>query len=64
MEQAGKSSDDVLVGVRPEDARVFATSPGPEAIPAQVSVIEPLGAETILDLRLGPDLNKAVMPPT
>jgi multiple sugar transport system ATP-binding protein len=64
MEQADKSSDGVLVGVRPEDVRVFATSPGPEAIPAQVSVIEPLGAETILDLRLGPDLIKAVMPPT
>lgn len=64
LERTGRSFDRVLVGVRPEDVRVFATSPGPEAIPAQVSVIEPLGAETILDLRLGSDLIKAVMPPT
>jgi len=64
LERAGRSSGGVLVGVRPEDVRVFAAPPGPEAIPAQVSVIEPLGAETILDLRLGPDLIKAVMPPT
>jgi multiple sugar transport system ATP-binding protein len=63
---AGRSNslEPVLVGVRPEDVQVFRTAPGPEAIPAQVSVIEPLGAETIVDLRLGPDLIKAVVPPT
>jgi len=64
LERSGRLSDSVLVGVRPEDVRVFTTSPGSEAMPAQVSVIEPLGAETIVDLRLGPDLIKAVMPPT
>jgi len=60
--QAGRVRQ-VLVGVRPEDVQVFTTAPGPEAMPAQVSVIEPLGAETIVDLRLGSDLLKAVVPP-
>jgi multiple sugar transport system ATP-binding protein len=64
LEREGRLSDQVQVGVRPENVRVFTAAPGPEAIPAQVSVIEPLGAETILDLRMGPDLIKAVMPPT
>ncbi|GAB4526360.1 MAG: sn-glycerol-3-phosphate ABC transporter ATP-binding protein UgpC [Anaerolineae bacterium] len=64
LERAGRLFDQVLVGVRPEDVQVYTTSPGPEAIPAQVSVVEPLGAETILDLRLEPDLIKSVMPPT
>jgi multiple sugar transport system ATP-binding protein len=54
----------VQIGVRPEDVHVFTSAPGPEAIQAQVSVIEPLGAETIVDLRVGPDLVKAVVPPT
>lgn len=56
--------EQVQVGVRPEDVYVFASSPGPEAIEAQVTVIEPLGAETIVDLRVGPDLVKAVVAPT
>jgi multiple sugar transport system ATP-binding protein len=54
----------VQVGVRPEDVYVFNTSPGQEAIEGHVAVIEPLGAETIVDLRVGPDLIKAVVPPT
>ena len=64
LSRLGRGNEPVLVGVRPEDVQVFRTSPGPGAIPAQVSVIEPLGAETIVDLRLGPDLIKAVVPPT
>jgi len=52
-----------LVGVRPEDLQVFAASPGPDGLPAQVSVIEPLGGETVVDLLFGPDIIKAVIPP-
>lgn len=64
LARLGNGLDPLLVGVRPEDVQVFRASPGPGAIPAQVSVIEPLGAETIVDLQLGPDLIKAVVPPT
>jgi len=55
---------DVLVGIRPEDVRVYDHPPSAEAIPARVSVVEPLGSETIVDLELGPSIVKAVVPPT
>jgi multiple sugar transport system ATP-binding protein len=64
MERRGNLTAPVLVGVRPEDVQVDASSTGACSVPAQVSVIEPLGGETIVDLRLGPDLIKAVVPPT
>jgi len=51
------------VGIRPEDIKVYTTNSGPNASPAQVSVIEPLGGETVVDLLLGPDIIKAVVPP-
>jgi multiple sugar transport system ATP-binding protein len=59
----GDLPDKIIVGVRPEDLRVFTANPGPDALPAQVSVIEPLGGETVIDLLLGPDIIKAVIPP-
>ena len=64
LESRGDLTAPVLVGVRPEDVRVAVSSSDAYCVPAQVSVIEPLGGETIVDLRLGPDLIKAVVPPT
>lgn len=55
---------EVIVGVRPEDAHVSDSRPSENAIPAQVSVVEPLGAETIVDLKLDPHMLKAIVPPT
>ena len=55
--------DTTWVGIRPEDIKVFTANPGPNTSPAQVSVIEPLGGETIVDLLVGPDIIKAVVPP-
>ena len=52
-----------VVGIRPEDIQVFAARPGSDALPAEVSVIEPLGGETIVDLLVGPDIIKAIVPP-
>jgi multiple sugar transport system ATP-binding protein len=60
----GALPDQALVGVRPENVQVYGRDPGPEAAQAQVSVIEPLGSEIVVDLRLGPHLIKAVVPPT
>jgi multiple sugar transport system ATP-binding protein len=58
--QSGK----VLLGVRPEEIRVFEIKPSGEAFPAKVQVVEPLGSETIVDLQLGTHLIKATEPPT
>ncbi len=54
----------VLLGVRPEDIRVYDARPDGFSLPAQVSVIEPLGSETIVDLLLGAEIVKAIVPPT
>ncbi len=64
LEHLGTEECDVLVGVRPEDIRVFEQPPSEEAIPARVSVVEPLGSETIVDIELGPSIIKAIVPPT
>ncbi|MCO6449530.1 MAG: ABC transporter ATP-binding protein [Caldilineales bacterium] len=53
-----------LLGVRPEDIGVHLEKPNETAFPAIVSVVEPLGEETILDLELGDDIIKATIPPT
>ena len=55
----------VLVGVRPENVKLFDAPPSDvDAFPAQVSVVEPLGSETIVDVKLGKDMVKAIVPPT
>ncbi|MBI1881333.1 MAG: ABC transporter ATP-binding protein [Chloroflexi bacterium] len=56
--------DRVWLGMRPEDIRVFAEPPAEAAIPARVSVVEPLGSETIVDLALGSELIKVTVSPT
>lgn len=55
---------ELLVGVRPEDVQVLDKQVHMAAFPARVSVVEPLGAETIVDLQLGPHMLKAIVPPT
>ena len=50
-----------LVGVRPEDVHVEVTGDGVEAT---VWVTEPLGGETVVDLRLGDRVVKALAPPS
>jgi multiple sugar transport system ATP-binding protein len=50
------------IGVRPEDVEIVA--PGNGAIPATVYVTEPLGGETVVDLRLGDRVIKVLAPAT
>jgi multiple sugar transport system ATP-binding protein len=59
----GALPDRVLVGIRPEDIQVLSDDPGSDGVQAQVSVVEPLGGETVVDLTIGPDIIKAVVPP-
>jgi multiple sugar transport system ATP-binding protein len=50
---AGQAGGPVCLGVRPENVQVGAGgSAGPEAIRARVEVVEPLGNETIIHLRV------------
>src|SRR5262249_26977746 len=51
-----------ILGVRPEDVRV--QSDTADSFPATVYVSEPLGGETVVDLRLGHLLVKALSPPS
>jgi len=64
LQQQIQEGSDLLVGVRPEDVLVHERQVHAAAFPARVSVVEPLGAETIVDLRLGPHMLKAIVPPT
>jgi multiple sugar transport system ATP-binding protein len=54
----------ILVGVRPEDLLVSDRPFSERSFPAQISVVEPLGPETILDIRVGKQIIKAIVPPT
>jgi len=60
----GTLPEATLVGLRPEDLMVFDADPGGDAVAAKISVVEPLGSETVVDLLLGPDIIKAVVPPS
>ncbi len=51
-----------LLGIRPEDVRVEAG--GGEGVPATVYVTEPLGGETVVDLRLADRVVKVLAPPS
>lgn len=53
----------LILGVRPEDISLRFDSP-PDYEPADVYLVEPLGAETIIDVKLGNHLFKVRMPPT
>jgi multiple sugar transport system ATP-binding protein len=56
---------EVLVGVRPEDLKIYDAPPATvDTFRARVSVVEPLGSETIVDVELGRDIIKAIVPPT
>ena len=52
----------IVVGIRPEDVEVTET-PGDGAWPASVEVEEPLGAATLLTLRVGDEKLRALARP-
>lgn len=58
------TSDTLVLGIRPQDILVFQdTKDKKNMIEAQVDVIEPLGETSILDLKIGEYLVKAVVSP-
>jgi multiple sugar transport system ATP-binding protein len=62
LRQTLREGTPCLLGVRPEDVHV---EPGTgDGVTATVYVTEPLGGETVVDLRLGDHLVKSLAPPT
>lgn len=57
------STPELVLGVRPEDISVQQERPRGDAVEAEVYVVEPLGAQIILDLRIGENILKAESPP-
>ncbi|GMV37780.1 MAG: sn-glycerol-3-phosphate import ATP-binding protein UgpC [Fimbriimonadales bacterium] len=54
---------DLVLGARPEDV-ALSTKPAAEFLEGEVYVVEPLGSENIVDVRLAGHLLKARTPPT
>jgi ABC-type sugar transport system ATPase subunit len=58
----GRSEQELIFGIRPEDVGVTLTHSA-DLIPATVYVSEPMGKETLLTLQLGETLIKAIAAP-
>jgi multiple sugar transport system ATP-binding protein len=61
--KAIKNKTDVtefILGIRPQDIVVSAKPKSPESIEAEIYAIEPLGSETLVDLKLGDNIVKVV----
>jgi multiple sugar transport system ATP-binding protein len=56
------TSSEVVLGVRPEDTLVQEDRPRGDAVEAEVYVVEPLGADIIVDLKIGQNILKAETP--
>ena len=56
------TSSELILGIRPEHTKLF-TEPRENTIPARVYVIEPLGAEIILDVRIDETIFKMRLNP-
>jgi multiple sugar transport system ATP-binding protein len=53
----------IWLGLRPEDVHMSPERGAEQGFPGKVSVVEPLGAETIVDVIVGNDIIKAIVPP-
>ena len=56
------SSNEFILGARPEDLTVLKASLGKNEISAEIYVVEPVGESTIVDLKIGKYLAKARAP--
>jgi multiple sugar transport system ATP-binding protein len=54
---------EIWAAVRPEDVHLSEQCDTEGCFPAKVSVVEPLGSETIVDVIVGNDIIKAITPP-
>lgn len=56
------TSPNLILGIRSED--IFIKEPSPDTIQAEVYIVEPLGSENIIDLKIGENILKAKTLPT
>ncbi|KPJ86925.1 MAG: hypothetical protein AMS17_10345 [Spirochaetes bacterium DG_61] len=61
LESSLKDDKEVILGVRPEDVRIFFDKPEGGFINSEIYVIEPLGNKTIVDVKIGNDVIKVVV---
>jgi multiple sugar transport system ATP-binding protein len=59
---ASQAEGRAWLGVRPEDIAISDEAGGPRAVPASIYEVEPLGAVTIVDVKIGDRLLKAQVP--
>ncbi len=57
--KAGK----VVLGIRPEDIAIHTKKPAGDCIPSEVYVTEPLGNETVIDVKVGEEIIKVLTEP-
>ena len=55
---------DLILGVRPEDIALSRTSEGDDWLPVEVYVVEPLGSEKIINIKVAGHILKARTSPT
>jgi multiple sugar transport system ATP-binding protein len=58
--KGGASPAGIMLGFRPEDIRIHHAKPEEESIEAEIYVTEPLGNETIVDIKLGDNVIKVL----
>jgi multiple sugar transport system ATP-binding protein len=61
--ETSQFEDEIVVGVRPEDISIYLEKPKGDFIDAEVYVTEPLGSETIVDVKLGENVVKVLADP-
>ncbi|KPJ81131.1 MAG: hypothetical protein AMS17_19835 [Spirochaetes bacterium DG_61] len=60
LEGSLKDDKEVILGMRPEDVRIFFDEPEGSFIDSEIYVTEPLGNKTIVDVKIGNDVIKVV----
>jgi ABC-type sugar transport system ATPase subunit len=58
--ETGNDTGGVILGLRPEDIRIHHAKPKDPSIQAEIYVTEPLGNETIVDIKIGDNVIKVL----
>jgi len=58
-----EEGSELILGVRPQNLMVLKNRDSPECFKAEIYAVEPLGTETVVDLKIGDDRYKAVTGP-
>ena len=58
-----EEGSELIMGVRPQNLMVLKNRDSPECFEAEIYAVEPLGTETVVDLKIGDDRYKAVTGP-